>query len=550
MSNWESTGLPCPQPDCGSSDAYALDVDGNGYCFACETNTWAEKAAKIEYDPNLVHGTFQPLLKRGLTEKTCRRWNIQVGTYEGGPALLYGYVVEGRVVAQHIRLHAASSNKYRWVGDHKKVGLYGKHLWTSGKKVGDKFKSKLVITEGEGDAPVVDQVLENNYIACVSIMNGAQRAVKDIAADIEFVESFDQVVLMFDMDEPGQKAAVEVAEMLSPGKAHIAKLPEKDAGECHMAGKSGEIIKAIWDAARYAPDSIVSVADIYEEAIAPPVQGMDWMWPSLTRLTNGRRPGEVYGFGGGTSCGKTDLFTESMLHDMVNLKSTIGIISLEQPNVETVRRLAGKLVGLPLHRHSDDRDPSILRDAVSDIMNAGNLHMYKDGAPCDWPTLEAKIRYLVLGLGCEHIYLDHLTAIAASEQDERRGLDKIMKGVALQAQELKHTLNFISHLNTFDSTVHEEGARVNVRHFRGSAAIRYWANALFGIERNQTCDAKEDRQFATIRVLKNRDDSESVGESFYVKYDYTTCRLGETSERPSSAESSGCSFGPEEDAPF
>ena len=38
-----------------------------------------------------------------------------------------------------------------------------------------------------------------------------------------------QVVLMFDMDEPGREAAAECAPLFSPGKCAIAELPVKDA---------------------------------------------------------------------------------------------------------------------------------------------------------------------------------------------------------------------------------------------------------------------------------------------------------------------------------
>ena len=60
---------------------------------------------------------------------------------------------------------------------------------------------------------------------------------KAIKRNIEFVEGFKKVVILFDMDEPGQKAAEEVAEILTPGKACIAQLPLKDASDMLVANR-------------------------------------------------------------------------------------------------------------------------------------------------------------------------------------------------------------------------------------------------------------------------------------------------------------------------
>jgi twinkle protein len=54
---------------------------------------------------------------------------------------------------------------------------------------------------------------------------------------------------MFDMDEPGQKAAKECAELFPPGRCKIARLTAKDPNELLKLGKGQEIITAIWGGA-------------------------------------------------------------------------------------------------------------------------------------------------------------------------------------------------------------------------------------------------------------------------------------------------------------
>jgi twinkle protein len=93
----------------------------------------------------------------------------------------------------------------------------------------------------------------------VSIPNGAQGAAKAVAAAADWLERFERVVLMFDMDEPGRAAAEEAARVLTPGKVFIAKLPLKDANEMVQAGRSAELVNARMGRSGYRPDGIIRV---------------------------------------------------------------------------------------------------------------------------------------------------------------------------------------------------------------------------------------------------------------------------------------------------
>ena len=68
----------------------------------------------------------------------------------------------------------------------------------------------------------------------------AHWSAKAIKANWDYINGFEEVILMFDMDEAGQKAAQTVAELLPVGKAKIASLPCKDANDCLIKGKSGQ----------------------------------------------------------------------------------------------------------------------------------------------------------------------------------------------------------------------------------------------------------------------------------------------------------------------
>jgi twinkle protein len=308
----------------------------------------------------------------------------------------------------------------------------------------------------------------------------------------------------------------------------VARLPLKDANEMLQKGRGAEVIEAIWGAKPYRPDGIMSVDDLYEEAIKDVEPGIDWWLPTLTKWTYGRREGECYAFGAGTGIGKTDWFTQSIAFDVTQLGLTVGLLYLEQPPVETLRRVAGKFAGKPMHIPGtatvEER-----KAAIEYLRTLNQLHFYNSFGATSWEVVKAKIRYMVVALGCKSVYLDHLTALVAGVEDERKELDRIMAELATLAQELKVYLHFISHLTRpgNGATPHEEGGRVKQAQFRGSNAIGMWAHFMFGLERNTQGEAEEDR-LTTFRCLKDRNTGQATGKTLLLDYDHETGLLSET----------------------
>jgi twinkle protein len=503
---------PCSNAECGSSDACHLYDDGHTHCFSCGETvqqgiSHAHRKGKI-----YAVGTTQDLVLRRINEDTCKKWGYEVGEYGGRPVQIANYRDEkGHVVAQKLRF---PDKTFTILGDAKKMNLYGQHLWRDGGKM-------VVVTEGEIDALTVSQLQSNKWPA-VSLPNGAQAAKRSIQRSLEWLEKFETVVLMFDDDEQGRKAVEECAPLLTPGKCKVARIAGyKDANAAHQDGKGSLVIDAMWGAKVYRPDGVISVADVYEQALKPIPTGDPWCFDRMTKWTHGRRPGELYAFGAGTGVGKTDLFTQSIAYDVFVLEKRTGVIYLEQPPVETVRRIAGKTVGKIFHVPGA-ADPADLAVAMEKLKEANKLFLYDHFGASDWELIKQRIRYMVVSLGCEHVYLDHLTALVAQEEDERKALDSIMSELAGQAQELKHKLHFISHLATPEGKPHEEGGRVMIRHFRGARSIGFWSHFMFGLERNQQAEDELERSVTTLRCLKDRNTGFGTGKTLAMTYDAET----------------------------
>ena len=95
----------------------------------------------------------------------------------------------------------------------------------------------------------------------------ASSAVKDVKENLEYVESFDNIVICFDGDAPGIKASKEVASILKPGKAKIMTLPNgfKDANDMLKQKKFEHFVRAWWDAQVFTPSGIIRVSEKKEQ---------------------------------------------------------------------------------------------------------------------------------------------------------------------------------------------------------------------------------------------------------------------------------------------
>lgn len=504
-------------PECGSSDNVAVYEDGYRKCFGMGCDYYvmpdgeqpkAHRKEKKMAGSLITEVEIRDLPARSLREKTLKKWRYGVAQFNGKTVQVANYIRDGEVVAQKVRF---KNKDFLMLGDTKRPGLYGQHLWRDGGKY-------LCITEGEIDALSVSQLFDDKW-PVVSLPNGAQSAARAIKAELDWIMKFDTIVLMFDNDDAGKEATETVCHLLPPGKVKVAHLPLKDANECLTEGRGGEVVQAFWDAKVYRPDGILSVEDLMEEALKPIEMGVPWPWEELTNVTYGRRDGEVYAIGAGTGVGKTDFFTQCIAYDAESLGVRCGVLYLEQPPVETLRRIAGKLEGKKFHLPDGEWTESEYQSALNRLKDHDKIHFYNHFGVSDWEIIKARIRYMVISMDCQHIYLDHLTALAAGAEDERKALEEIMADIAGMAQEMGFKFHFVSHLATPEGKPHEEGGRVMIRHFKGSRAIGFWSHFMFGMERDQQADEKD---VSTFRVLKDRYSGQATGFTMGLRYDHAT----------------------------
>jgi twinkle protein len=441
-----------------------------------------------------------------------------VSTYNGQKVQVANYRnPEGQVVAQKVRF---PNKEFVFLGDTKHAGLYGQHLWRdTGKKV--------VVVEGEIDAISLSQMQDHKW-PVVSVPNGADGAKKSIQKAIEWLEGFDEVVFMFDMDEPGQKAARECALLLTPGKAKIASLPLKDANDMLREGRVKETIDAVWGAKTYRPDGIIAGSDLWESVRREDrVPASPYPWPGVDSLTRGLRRSELVTLTAGSGIGKSAICREIAYH-LLQQGETVGYIALEESTTRTALGLMGIALNKPLHLNREGVDEAELRRAFDRSVGSGRCFLYDHFGSVDSDNLLSRVRYLARGCGCGWIVLDHLSIVVSGigDGDERRLIDNTMTKLRALVQETGIGLILVSHLKRPEGNKgHEEGAQTSLAQLRGSAAIAQLSDLVIGLERNQQ-DA-EDRHLTTVRVLKNRFSGET-GVACQLIYNPETGRLAES----------------------
>jgi twinkle protein len=457
------------------------------------------------------------LPKRGLNEETCRKFRYGVATHNGKPVQVANYCgPDGQVKAQKLRF---ADKSFTVLGDMKGCGLFGQNLWRDGGKI-------LVITEGEIDAMSVSQLQDNKW-PVVSIPSGAAGAEKAIRANLEWVEKFETVVFMFDMDEPGQAAATDCAMLLTPGKAKIAQLPLKDPNECLVAGRGRDVIDAMWGAKVYRPDGIIDGRDLWAEINAKDQPSIPYPWSGLQDKLHGLRLGELITLTSGSGIGKSSVCRE-LAHWLLGMNCKVGYIALE----ESVRRTALGIMSVELSKklHIDKERDAIPEDemrlAFDRTVGSGKMFLYDHFGSCDSENLLARIRYMVRGLECKWIFLDHISIVVSGIDDgeERRIIDNTMTKLRMLVQELDCGMILVSHLKRPKEGAHEEGGQTSLAQLRGSGAIGQLSDIVIGLERNQQNEAK--KNITTMRVLKNRFGGDT-GKAGELSWNKDTGRLKE-----------------------
>lgn len=531
MTENESTPVllhqPCPV--CGSSDAATIYSDGHLYCFANQCYVHGDGEAPQETKKHskkipdeFLDGQILPLAARKIDQATCQLFDYRVGTNRSGkPVQIATYRnEEGEVVGQKLRF---ADKTFTTLG--KLDVFYGQHLWVNQKmrrQSGEKIESVLYVCEGEIDALTVRMVL-GEWGMAVSIPKGINDAKKTFERNLEWLEQFDKVVIVFDMDKVGREGAQECAPLLSAGKAYIANLPLKDPNEMLKQGQVSELIKRLRNAPPYRPDGVRHGADIdLAELKTTPIEGYSTGFPELDEMTGGLRKRELTLLTAGTGIGKSTIAREIGYRFTTVHKLVVGNLYLE----ESITKTAQGFVAIHNNVHLGElrKNPELISEeawldaktAVVDLM-----YFYDHFGSLDSANLLSKLRFMAVSLKVDFIFLDHISIVVSgqesSREGERKDIDRLMTALRSLIEETGVGVVCISHLKVADGKSHEEGGQVSLNHLRGSGTLKQIPDCIIALERDQ--QSEDEKNVARIRVLKNREYSDTglAGAAIYMR---------------------------------
>ena len=533
QSKWISRGQ-CP---CGeSSKGYNIHADGHAFCFSCnkrfnnvgeaKMETEFQKTGEVVDMQNRISSTgdYGGITDRRISEQTARKYRTKIR--QDGSIITHHYYEYFNSDGSHVatKVRQVEGKKIWSQGNIGDALLFGQNLFKSGGKY-------ITIVEGEIDAMSVYEMLGSKW-AVVSIKNGVQSAVQNCKQHLEYLNSFENVVVCFDTDKPGVEASQKVAQLFEPNKCKIVRLDYKDPNEYLKMGKAKDFVQDWWSAESYTPAGIVNLAklgdELYEEEYC---ETIPYPWSAMNEKTYGMRTGELVTFTSGAGMGKSSIMRELMHHILKNSNDNIGILALEESTKNTAFNIMSVEANQRLYikeiRNQFAREQ--LNKWQKETIGSGRFFAFDHFGSIGNDEILSRVRYMAKSLDCKWIFLDHLSILVSGqdEGDERKSIDVLMTKLRSLVEETGVGLLLVSHLRRPSGDLgHENGKEVTLSHLRGSASIAHLSDSVIALERNQQSDDEVIACTTTIRILKNRYTGET-GVCSYLHYDKKSGRMSQ-----------------------
>jgi twinkle protein len=302
-----------------------------------------EKLAKDIRD--LSPACIEYAKNRGISEETLRKYGV--GTDAQGKISFPYYDAYGRLgMIKHWGLTLKPDGKKdTWTSSDPIMSLFGKDVCDP-----DTGIQKLVITEGEWDAMACWEM----NIPAVSIPMGCSNT-QWITEDYQFLSHFDEIVLLFDNDLAGKKAAKDAAARLGQERCLIVTLPLKDANDMLRANRGKEIGSIIENT---TPEPIAEIVNptSMKEGVKSYLKG-DYLSDGdaffIPDFKLSFRPHETTLWFGGTGEGKSTAVANQVASLAARGKMCC-VASLEQPPEITFGQILKMLASYPNLPYTDE----------------------------------------------------------------------------------------------------------------------------------------------------------------------------------------------------
>lgn len=505
----------------------------------------------------------QHLVDRGIHGLFAKLYNVRVGHDDAGKIARHYYPTYegGELVGAKCR---SLPKDFRFGHLGKRFGeldMFGMNTMQTVASTGQK-KNILLIVGGECDAMAAQQMifkelnrvdsmagvssLEGHKLFHVWSVNKGEAGIEELIANKENINQFKSIVWCFDNDETGQKLNREASKLFR-GKSKKLVLPTgcKDPNDCLKKGRDSEFVTALFNAEEAgAVAKLKRVSDVVGKARQMVTMGKKYWLDGFNMITYGIRLHYMSVWGAGTGVGKTDT-TVQHVQNLLDQGEDVVVIYLENQIDEVARTFAGMLVNKDFNSPPQEQwelDMGIeynpARDYTQDDLDAA-LDLLANQDRLRIADLDgSKDVDAVMGVlqesfaqGYQYFVIDNLTAFEhKNEKGDTatgvRAIDETMKRLGTFKDEYPVNIFLLSHL----IKVHEGSGRITHTHggevyesdFRGAGTITFWANAVWGIERNTMAKTMANKCTTLYRNIKNRGIGHMVGSTVVCQKDIRT----------------------------
>lgn len=572
-----------PCPDCGSANNLTLyqkvleegdtfnakyaDEDGLFHDAYCQTPKCGYKSSKWLEDNEILDGNHVPKVKpkepfrmtddiweelmkikelphmgwkaRGIPKEVDAFYGVTTKVDDANGVKTVGLryypaTKDGKLTGYHVRNNKLkqANKKAKKEGTPKLKGapffpagyckadseLFGQSLFNKGGR-------HLIITAGEEDClACYEAVNAKQYgTAVVSPTIGEGNCHIQVKNNLEWVMSFEKVTVVFDNDETGRAGAEEIAKMLKPSQAWIAKLPKGDCCD-YTSRNMGEELKnlILFKAEQYTPVGVYSLSSMWEsfekskntDVIPfPPAFGV------LNKMmAGGRERGEITCIGAYTSIGKSTIISHSVYHLLKNTHYKVGAMYLEGTQREVVRDLLSIDMKQNLRLSDpDELDMEYLRKQFMEGIAKNDNFIFVDSqGALTLDDMFDKLSYLAKGCGCDVLIVDPIQAAIASDSNSATidFMDRLLK----LAKQTNCAIDIVSHMRKPDGNDPHGCTEYDLL---GSSSINQISFNTILASRDKMSDDPEKKNWTQLKLVKCRRVG-NTGSAGGFKYDHKT----------------------------
>lgn len=451
---------------------------------------------------------------------------FKLGFDDEAHAATYPYYVKGKLVSVKYKKPLPNGDKKVWRWKPKDAGDDVTTAHTLFNVDNLKGNETCIVTEGEDDCMILTQL---GYKNVVSIPNGSSHVT---GTWLDPLESFNDIVVIFDRDKAGEQAAAKFIDAMGKLKCRAAWLPKgimvpagpwgkeefeaKDVTDFIRAGAEDLLRAAIDGCKATKHDLVCHVGDFVEEFREDffsrgRYRGRTTGFPSWDAIIGGRRLGELTIVSGGTGSGKSKLM-ENMIVKNAVLNEPMLLGSFELTRNAILRRIAAQLSASLYHLRNQPQE-MLLEEFEKACLQLSQLPIYLINVygKMDVEQFVDCASYAKRRLKVDTVILDHLHFMlrSSSADTERHEIDQTMLRLAEAAKSLELSLFVVCHPSLRKQEINP---KYHTNDLRGSSFISQVADNIWFVwrEREQG-KLQAGRGKALLYCEKSRDEAGQEG---------------------------------------